>query len=192
MKQYFVMLNENARSIKNVHVIVGVSLFFALNVIMNLFVSVYITPEIKVGFASIATAASCYFYGPIPNLIVAPLLDFVNFIVKPSGTYFPIFMISTFATAAICSKDGRHLAMMPHFYGQDKVSLKRVILARLSYDIIVSLFLNSLFTSMLWGTPFWAIVSPKIVKNLICLPIQVVVLYLTMKTCTQLKPRLKA
>ena len=103
MKQYFVMLNENARSIKNVHVIVGVSLFFALNVIMNLFVSVYITPEVKVGFASIATAASCYFYGPIPNLIVAPLLDFVNFIVKPSGTYFPIFMISTFATAAIFS-----------------------------------------------------------------------------------------
>ena len=183
MKQYFVMLNENARSIKNVHVIVGVSLFFALNVIMNLFVSVYITPEIKVGFASIATAASCYFYGPIQNLIVAPLLDFVNFIVKPSGTYFQIFMISTFATAAIFSF---------FFYGQDKVSLKRVILARLSYDIIVSLFLNSLFTSMLWGTPFWAIVSPKIVKNLICLPIQVVVLYLTMKTCTQLKPRLKA
>ena len=35
MNQYFVMLKENARSLKNVHVIVGVSLFFALNVILN-------------------------------------------------------------------------------------------------------------------------------------------------------------
>ena len=177
------MLKENARSLKDVHVLVGVSLFFALNVVMNLFVSVYITPEIKVGFASIATAASCYFYGPIPNLIVAPLLDFVNFIVKPSGSYFPIFMISTFVTALIFSI---------LFYGKDKVSIKQVIIARLAYDIIVSLFLNSLFTSMLWGTPFWTIVTPKIIKNLIQFPIQVIVLYLTMKTCYQLKPRLKA
>lgn len=183
MKQYFVILKENAQSLKDVHVIVGVSLFFALNVVMNLFASVYITPELKIGFASIATAASCYFYGPIPNLLVAPILDFVNFFVKPSGVYYPIFMIATMATSLIFSC---------FFYKQGKVTLKRVILARLAYDLIVSLFLNSFFTCMLWGTPFWAIVSPKIIKNLISLPIQVVVLYLTMKACYQIKPRLKS
>lgn len=183
MNKYFAMLKENARSIKNVHVLVGVSLFFGLNVVLNLFAAIYITPEIKVGFASIATAASCYFYGPIPNLLVAPLLDFVNFIVKPSGSYFPIFMISTFVTALIFSLV---------FYGQNKVSLARVIIARLAYDIIVSLFLNSLFTSMLWGTPFLAITTPKLLKNLIQFPIQVGVLYLTMKACAQLKPRLRS
>lgn len=181
MKQYFVMFKESARSLKDVHTIVGVSLFFALNVVMNLFAAVYITPEIKVGFASIATAASCYFYGPIPNLVVAPLLDFINFIVKPNGSYYPIFMISTFMTALIFSV---------LFYKQDKVSLPRVIIARLSYDVIVSLFLNSLFTAMLWQTPFWSIVVPKAIKNIISLPIQVLVLYLTMKACTQIKKRI--
>lgn len=181
MKQYFVMFKENARSLKNVRVLVGVSLFFALNVVLNLVASFHITPEIKIGFASIATAASCYLYGPVPNLLVAPLLDFVNFFVKPVGSYFPIFMISTFMTALIFSIV---------FYGQEKINLPRVIIARVSYDIVVSLFLNSLFTSMLWKTPFWAIVTPKLVKNLIGLPIQVVVLYLTMKACTQIKKRM--
>ena len=99
MNQYFVMLKENARSLKNVRVIVGVALFFALNVILNLFGSIQITNQLKLGFASIATAASCLLYGPVPNLVLAPLLDLVNYMVKPVGAYYPIFMISTMASA---------------------------------------------------------------------------------------------
>ena len=182
MVKYFVMLKENARSLKNVRVLVGVSMFFALNVIMNLYVSFYITNEIKIGFASIATAASCYFFGPVPNLLVAPLLDFVNFYAKPMGTYYPIFMISTFVTAIIFSLT---------LWGKNEISITRAIVTRLLYDAIVSLFLNSLFTSMLWGTPFLAIVGPKVVKNVISLPIQVFVLFFVMKACTQIKKRMR-
>lgn len=180
MNQYFVMLKENARSLKNVHVIVGVSLFFALNVILNLFGSIQITNELKIGFASVTTAASCFLYGPVPNLILAPLLDFVNYIVKPVGAYYPIYMISTIASACIFSM---------FFYNCKKVTWTRVILCRITYDIVVSLFLNTLFTSMLWGTPFLAIAVPKLIKNLISLPIQVIILYLVMKTCIQLQPK---
>lgn len=180
MNQYFVLLKENARSIKNVHTICGVALFFALNVVLNLVGSIQITNELKLGFASVATAASCFLYGPVPNLILAPLLDFVNFIVKPVGSYYPIFMISTIATTCIFSF---------FFYGQEKISWSRIILCRISYDVIVSLFLNSLFTAMLWGTPFWTIVTPKLIKNLLSLPFQVIILYLVMKACKQLKTR---
>ena len=37
MNQYFVMFKENAKSLKDVRVLVGVSLFCALNVILNMF-----------------------------------------------------------------------------------------------------------------------------------------------------------
>lgn len=181
MKQCYINWKENAKTLKDTHVLVGVSLFFALNVILNLFASIQFTPEIKIGFASIAVAASCYFYGPVPNLLVAPLLDFVNFIVKPSGSYFPIFMISTLATALIFSLV---------FYHKENITWKHIIIARLAYDFIVSLFLNSLFTSMLWGTPFWVIVVPKFVKNLIGFPFQAIILYLVMKACVQIRPRM--
>ena len=180
MNQYFVMLKENARSLKNVRVIVGVALFFALNVILNLFGSIQITIQLKIGFASIATAASCLLYGPIPNLVLAPLLDLVNYMVKPVGAYYPIFMISTMASACIFSA---------YFYNCERITWVRVILCRITYDVVVSLFLNTLFTSMLWGTPFLVIASPKLIKNLISLPFQVVILYLVMKTCIQLKPK---
>ena len=180
MNQYFVMLKENARSIKNVHVIVGVALFFALNVILNLFGSIQITNELKIGVASITTAASCLLYGPIPNLLLAPLLDFVNYIVKPVGAYYPIYMISTIASACIFSM---------FLFNCKKITWLRVILCRITYDVVVSLFLNTLFTSMLWGTPFLVIAGPKFIKNLISLPIQVIILYLVLKTCLKLKPR---
>lgn len=169
MNQYFVMLKENARSLKNVRVIVGVALFFALNVILNLFGSIQITNQLKLGFASIATAASCLLYGPVPNLVLAPLLDLVNYMVKPVGAYYPIFMISTMASACIFSA---------YFYNCERITWVRVILCRITYDVVVSLFLNTLFTSMLWGTPFLVIASPKLIKNLISLPFQVVILYL--------------
>lgn len=174
------MLKENARSLKNVHVIVGVALFFALNVILNLFGSIQITNELKIGFASVTTAASCFLYGPIPNLILAPLLDFVNYIVKPVGAYYPIYMLSTIASVCIFSM---------FFYNCKRITWIRVILCRITYDVIVSLFLNTLFTSMLWGTPFLAIATPKLIKNLVSLPIQVIILYLVMKTCIQLQPK---
>ena len=182
MNQYFVLLKENARSIKNVHTICGVALFFALNVVLNAVGSIQITNELKLGFASIATAASCFLYGPLPNLILTPLLDFVNYIVKPVGAYYPIFMISTIAATCIFSF---------FFYKQEKITWTRVILCRISYDVIVSLFLNSLFTSMLWGTPFWTIVTPKIIKNIVSLPFQVIILYFVMKACIQIKSRAK-
>lgn len=177
MKQCYEAIKENSNSLKDVHTLVGVSLFFALNVILNMVATVQITPELKVGFASIATAASCFFYGPVPNLIVAPLLDFVNYCVKPSGSYMPLYMISAMAAAIIFSAV---------FYKQE-INIKRVIVARLGYDIIVSLLLNTVFTAILYDLPFLSIAAPKLIKNLIGLPIQVAVLYLTMKACTQIK-----
>ena len=156
MNQYFVMLKENARSLKNVRVIVGVALFFALNVILNLFGSIQITNQLKLGFASIATAASCLLYGPVPNLVLAPLLDLVNYMVKPVGAYYPIFMISTMASACIFSA---------YFYNCEKITWVRVILCRITYDVVVSLFLNTLFTSMLWSTPFLVIAGPKLIDR---------------------------
>ena len=94
--------------------------------------------------------------------------------------YYPIFMISTMASACIFSA---------YFYNCERITWVRVILCRITYDVVVSLFLNTLFTSMLWGTPFLVIASPKLIKNLISLPFQVVILYLVMKTCIQLKPK---
>ena len=47
-----------------------------------------------------------------------------------------------------------------------KFTWVRVILCRITYDVVVSLFLNTLFTSMLWSTPFLVIAGPKLIKKL--------------------------
>ena len=47
MKKYFAIFKENTKALKDVRVLVGVSLFCALNVILNMF-SIQLTPMLKI------------------------------------------------------------------------------------------------------------------------------------------------
>ncbi len=181
MKKYFAMFKENTQSLKDVKVLVGVSLFCALNVILNMF-SIQLTPMLKISFGSIAVAASCYFYGPYPNMIAAFILDTVNYLLRPVGPYQPWWMINAVVTAFLYAL---------FFYKQEKISVLRCLLARLSVVLIVNLFLNPLWLSMLYGDSFWVLLSARIVKNILMFPIDVAVLYLTMKLCMRLKDQVR-
>lgn len=75
MHQYFVMLKDNARAITNTKVIVGVAMFCALEVILDMF-NIYLAPTLRITFGFLATAASCYFYGPYPNMIAGVIMDY--------------------------------------------------------------------------------------------------------------------
>lgn len=181
LKNYFVMFKENVKDIKNVRVLVGVSLFCALNVILNMF-SIQLTPMIKISFGSIAVAASCYFYGPYPNMIAAFVLDTVNYMLRPVGPYQPWFMISSVMIAVLYSL---------FFYKQEKIGFIRCAFARLSVILIVNLVLNSLWLSMMYGNAFWVLVSERVLKNVLMFPIEAFILYLTMKLSMRLKSRLR-
>ena len=181
MNQYFVMFKENAKSLKDVRVLVGVSLFCALNVILNMF-SIQLKTMLMISFGSIAVAASCYFYGPYPNMIAAFVLDTINYMLRPVGPYQPWFMISAVVIAVLYSL---------FFYKQEKIGIIRCALARLSVILIVNLVLNSLWLSMMYGNAFWVLVSERILKNVLMFPIEAFVLYLTMKLCLRIKDQVK-
>ena len=180
MKKYFAIFKENTKALKDVRVLVGVSLFCALNVILNMF-SIQLTPMLKISFGSIAVAASCYFYGPYPNMIAAFILDTVNYILRPTGPYQPWFMINAVVIALLYAL---------FFYKQEKIGVLRGALARLSVVLIVNLFLNPLWLSMMYGDSFWVLLGARVIKNIVMYPIDVFVLYLTMKLCLRLKDQI--
>ena len=180
MKKYFAIFKENTKALKDVRVLVGVSLFCALNVILNMF-SIQLTPMLKISFGSIAVAASCYFYGPYPNMIGAFILDTVNYILRPTGPYQPWFMINAVVIALLYAL---------FFYKQEKIGVVRCALARVSVVLIVNLFLNPLWLSMMYGDSFWVLLSARVIKNIVMYPIDVFVLYLTMKLCLRLKDQI--
>lgn len=77
------------------------------------------------------------------------------------------------------------------FYGMQKISLKRVALAKGMSTILCNIVINPILLSMLYGTPFWVLMSERLVKNLILFPIETAMLYFVIRECIRLKKRIR-
>lgn len=67
------------------------------------------------------------------------------------------------------------------FFYKKKITLKRVILARICVTILINLLMNSLWLSMMYGDTFFAYVSVRLLKNIVMLPIDITILYFVLK-----------
>lgn len=173
---------RKGESLLNVRVMTGLALFCALYVVLRS-VTINLSPTLRISFSFLAMAASCYFYGLVPNLIMAFAADFLGFLVHPDGTYMPLFALGVMTSAVIYSL---------FFYRQKKIGVLRVILAKLVSTLLVNILINPLVLTMLYATPFWAQMGPRLIKNLACFPIEVILLYLTMQICIKIRQRYPA
>lgn len=106
--------------------------------------------------------------GPITALVFGAAEDTISFMVKPSGTYFPGYALTTMLGTMIYSL----------FLYRAKPSVVRIFLAKLCTNIL-NVFLGSLWSSILYGKKtYFAYVVVSFWKNLISLPIQTIMLCL--------------
>lgn len=176
---------KSSRSLKNVRVITGVALFCALQVVMASF-NVYLTPSLRISFGFLACAASCYFYGPVPNLIAAVIVDFMGYMVNPVGGYQPWWMINAMFQAFVFAV---------FFYdpeGDRPVAIWKILAAELLVVLVNNLLLNPLWLSMLYGDSYWVLAGARLVKNAIMYPINCALLVLVLRLCQRLKKSLPA
>lgn len=152
----------HSASLKNVKTLTGLALFCALYVALAFF-TIHITPTLFVSFSFLALAASCSLYGLWPNLIFAFAADLLGYLVNPAGTYMPLFALVLMVKAAIYSF---------FFYGRKKISWTQVIPAQLLVVLLCNLLLNPIILSMMYQTPFWALLLSRLLKNAILLPIE--------------------
>lgn len=165
------------RSLKNVRVIAGTALFCALYMALSSF-TIYLTPTLRITFSYLAVAASCSFYGLVPNLLAAVITDFLGWVLVPSGPYFPGYILNALVQAAVYAW---------FFYGKDKVSVKSVLAARAIVVVVNYLVLNPLWLSILYGQSFQVLAAARILKNVILFPVDCVLLYLVLGICARIR-----
>lgn len=173
------LLMYKSESIRTTKVIAGMALFIGLNMLLSS-LTISLSAELRISFAFLATAASCYFYGLWPNVLVAFLVDLLNYLMHPVGFYMPLFALTAILNAVIYS-----LA----FYGRDKIGPGRVIAAKACSTVLCNILINPILLSMMYGTPFWVLVSGRLFKNAVLFPIECIMLYFVMKECIRLKKR---
>ncbi len=156
---------SSSQELKKVPALAACAMFAALAMILNSVASISIGPYIKIGFSAIPNQLVDYLFGPVTGSLFAGVLDIVKYVLKPDGAFFFGFTFNAMLAAFIYGC----------FYYKKKLTLWRVLLAKLIVILVVNVFLNTLWLDMLYGKGFLVLLPARAVKNLIMWPIDSVI-----------------
>lgn len=135
---------------------------------------------IKVSPAFIATGIMGYYFGPWLAALAAALNDQISFLLWGVGANFIGFTLSAAVGALIYGL----------FFHEQAVSLGRTIFAVATVVLVVNIGLDTLWIVMM-GFKFNIIIWPRVIKNLVVLPVQAALLYTVIKSVVRVRPRLE-
>ena len=151
------------------------ALFTALEIVLSRFLSISAW-NMKIGFAFVPVVIAALLLGPVWAGIAAALADFLGAVLFPVGPYFPGFTLTAFLMG-LCY--GAFL-----FSGQ---SFWRILLAVAVHQLVLSLLLNTLWISLLYGSPYGALLISRLPQCALLTAVQLVVI----QALVRLLPRLK-
>lgn len=150
--------------------VVIMGLLVATEIVLSRFASVSAW-NIKVGFAFIPVAVAAMMLGPVKGGLVGALGDFLGAILFPIGPYFPGFTFTSFLTG-----------MVYGIFLYKRRNFMKALIAVVINQLILSLILNTLWISILYGSAFLPLLMTRILQCAIIVPIQIVVLNVLLRT----------
>ena len=153
--------------------IILTAILLSMLIVVSRFLSIK-TPITKISFAFVPTMLCAIWLGPKWTILLNVLGDVIGATLFPSGAFFIGYTISTAVSAAIY---GFILYKKEPDSYNDKQLLLRLIIATVLVAIVVNMGLNTLWTSITTGKAFWALLVTRIVKQLIMIPIHVIVIF---------------
>lgn len=153
--------------------IILTAILLALLIILSRFLSIK-TPIVKISFAFVPTMLCAIWLGPKWTILLNILGDVIGATLFPTGPYFVGYTISTAVAALIYS-------LLLHKKTSDcytnKQFLIRLIIATTLVAVICNMGLNTLWTSITSGKAFMVLLATRVVKQLVMIPIHVVVIF---------------
>lgn len=164
------LFTDSLHELKNLKSMVMAAMLLAIAVVLGFF-TLQLTEFIKIGFAYIANEFAGMMFGPVVGSLIGALADILKYMVNPTGPFFPGFTISGFFGGLIY---GIVLYKKP-------LSIKRIIIANTLVTILVNLLLNTYWLTLLYGNAYMALLPARVVKQIIMLPIEVILFYAVAK-----------
>ena len=146
----------------NTRTITTMGILIAIEIVLSRFLSISAW-NIKIGFSFVPVVIAAILLGPLPAGIVAALADFLGAILFPIGAYFPGFTLTAFLTGLVFG-----------LFLHKKQSLLNTAIAVGINQLILSLLLNTLWISILYGSPFGPLLVTRCIQCAILLVVQFV------------------
>lgn len=163
------------KRISTTHKLVLMAMLAATQIVLSRFLSINLW-NLKIGFSFVPIAVAGMLLGPISAGLTGAVADLVGATLFPSGAFFPGFTLTAFLTAFGYG-----------FFLQKKQDLPNILAAVLFSEIIGSILLNTLWISILYGTPFIALLPARITQAVGMGIVEVIVLRLLANEVPQLK-----
>ena len=176
-KRYTECSSDAFQQLKITHNLVLCRLMAALAVVLNYTTSIFITPNIRIGFSGLPNRVVEYLFGPCIGAVFGGMLDILKYLLKPDGGAF--FFGYTFNVMVAGIIYGTILYRRP-------VRLWRIFIAEFLTKAIVNCGLNTLWLAVMNGNAFLAILPARVIKNIIMLPIDTVILFFTLTFVSRL------
>ncbi len=149
----------------SVRSLVLAALFIAMRMAIKS-LKIPVAENLDVYFTFLPNAVGSFLYGPVVGFVSGCVCDTLSFIIAPSGAYNPAFMF--------IEGLGSLLLALPLY--RAKVSVVRLFLAKFSVNVVCNILLTPLFLSMMYGSNLLVIFPPRLIKNALSLPVEVILL----------------
>lgn len=165
--------------LRNVRVMANAGILSAIAIVLGFF-KIPVTQLIEIRFAILPLSVASYLFGPVVGGAVGLVSDIGGYVLRPTGPFFPGFTITSVISGVIfgCMLYKR------------RPTLLRIFITQIVYTVICGLFLNSLWLSMLYGNAFIPVLTARIVKELVMIPVNTLMLAAVLQPVKKLQPGL--
>ena len=146
----------------NTRTLTTLALLTTMEIVLSRFLSISAW-NMKIGLSFVPIVAAAILYGPLAAGVVAALGDFIGAILFPIGAYFPGFTLTAFLTGVVFG-----------FFLHEKQGWPQCIAAVGINQFVLSLFLNTLWISILYGSPYGPLLAARIVQCVILTAVQLI------------------
>ena len=166
-------MTEN--QISATHRIVLMAMLAAIQIVLSRWLSINLW-NLKIGFAFVPIALAGMLLGPMGAGLTGAVADIIGATLFPSGAFFPGFTLTAFITAFGYG-----------FFLQKKQSMTNILAAVLFSEIVGTICLNTLWISILYGTPFIPTMIPRLGQAVGMGIVEILVIRLLANYAPQLK-----
>ena len=151
------------------------ALLTALEIVLSRFLSISAW-NTKIGFAFVPVVIAALLLGPVWAGIAAALADFLGAVLFPVGPYFPGFTFTALLTGLVFG-----------LFLYRAQSPLRIVLCVAVNQLILSLLLNTLWISLLYGSPYGPLLITRLPQCALLAAVQIVVIQAIVRLLPQLR-----
>lgn len=172
-REYWQLAMEESKFVKTITLVaIFIAMSIGLETLGTVFPIIIFTRKIFLSFLPIAI--SSMLFGPIIALGFGFIADILGFLMQGglAGPFLPGYTLNAILSAFIYAI----------FFYRTNITVLKIFLAKLIVNLLVNVVLGSLWLTILYGKKtYWLYLTGGLVKNLVLLPLEVVLLVILFK-----------